>query len=142
MPVLSGEYINFIVTDEKGQFEEMVYRPHIRFMFKIGHRFTRLFAGLIDSGADRNLFPAELGEGLGINVKTGKRKIATGIGDKQITTYRHKNIELFFDQGFHFKTEVDFSYEMGTLLLDGVGFFDKFKRISFKKKAEVVELEY
>lgn len=142
MPTLVGEYISSVVQDEEGKFLEMVYRPHIWFMFKINHNFTRPVAGLIDSGADRNLFPAEVGEVLGLNVKKGKENISTGIGNHQIITYRHSGIELFFDYGFHFKTEVDFSYDMTTLLLGGIGFFDKFKKVILQKEAEIVKLEY
>ncbi|MDO8487623.1 MAG: hypothetical protein Q7S45_04975 [Candidatus Curtissbacteria bacterium] len=142
MPTLVGEYINFVVQDKEGKFLEMIYRPHIWFMFKINHKFTRPVAGLIDSGADRNLFPAEVGEVLGLNVKKGKEYVTTGIGNHQIITYRHLGIELFFDQGFHFRTEVDFSYDMSTLLLGGIGFFDRFKKVILQKEAEIVELEY
>lgn len=142
MPILKGEYISFPVEDNDGHYLETVYRPHAWFMFKVNHKFTRLFAGLIDSGADRNLFPAELGEALGINIKKCKESTATGIGNHQITTYRHSEIDLFFDYGFHFQTEIDFSYEIGTLLLGGIGFFDKFKKISLDKKQCIVELEY
>ena len=142
MPVLNGEYLPFPVTDRDGRLLEMVYRPHIWFMFKIGHRLTRPIAGLIDSGADRNLFPAQIGEQLGISVKRGKKHITTGIGNHQITTFRHSGIDLLFDSGHHFQTEVDFSYEIETLLLGGVGFFDKFKKVILQKKEEIVKLEY
>lgn len=142
MPVLNGEYLPFPVTDKDGRLLEMVYRPHIWFMFKIGHRLTRPIAGLIDSGADRNLFPAQIGEQLGINVKHGKPYINTGIGNHQITTFRHSGIDLLFDSGHYFQTEVDFSYEIETLLLGGIGFFDKFKKVILQKKEEIVKLEY
>lgn len=142
MPVLNDEYLPFPVTDKDGRLLEMVYRTHIWFMFKIGHRLTRPIAGLIDSGADRNLFPAQIGEHLGINVKRGKKHITTGIGSHQIITFRHSGIDLLFDSGHHFETEVDSSYEIETLLLGGIGFFDKFKKVILQKKEEVVKLEY
>lgn len=142
MPVINGEYINSVVLDTDGRFKEMVYRPHAFFMFKINHKFTRAIAGLIDSGADRNLFPASLGEQLGIDIKKGKENITFGIGKQLLITYRHKDIELFFDAGYHFKTEIDFSYEMEVILLGGIGFFDKFKRVILDKNEESVELEY
>lgn len=134
MPVLSGQYIRFPVYDNDSRFIEYAYRPHIQFRFKVNHNFTRPIAALIDSGADRNLFPAEVGESIGIKIKKGRKLTTNGIGEQPITVYRHFDIELFFDQGKHFRADIDFSYEMSILLLGGKGFFDKFKKVTFEKK--------
>lgn len=141
MSVIEGVYINAVVQDASGRFKEMVYRPHAFFMFKIGHNFTRPIAGLIDSGADRNLFPAVIGENIGIKVKNGEKNVAYGIGNQPVNTYRH-SVDLYFDAGYHFNAEIDFSYEMEVVLLGGIGFFDKFRRITLNKKDEIVELEF
>lgn len=93
---------------------------------------------MVDSGSDRNLFPAKLGESIGINIKSGNLRPILGIGkDNVIDAYTHK-IKIFIaDRSFD--SEADFSYEQQAPLLGRDGFFKFFKKVEFKEKNKTVE---
>ncbi len=92
---------------------------------------------LVDSGSDRNLFPAKLGELIGIDIEKGDKRSIQGIGNSNIVSYTHK-IRVFI-AGHIFETEADFSYDQQSLLLGREGFFNFFKKIEFKEKEKSIE---
>lgn len=142
MPVITGDYIGQPLLDKKGKIEEFVYRPYaeIRINFKNGW-ISKPFLVLLDTGADRNLFPAVIGEKLGIEIKKGRKYTTYGVGKQPLTTFRHKAMQIFIGD-YSFDTSIEFSYDADFPLVGGVGFFDKFKRVSFYKNKELIELEY
>ena len=96
-----------------------------------------LLGALIDSGADYNLFPAEIASALGINLKKGTKKINEGIGRKRVKTYRHSGIRVYVE-GHSFETTIDFGEEISVPLFGQQGFLDKFKQIVFKRPKEEI----
>lgn len=127
------EKLPLIDQDERGK---EIARPVVQILlnYKHGKMFGPLRA-LIDSGADYNLFPAQVGQLLGINIKKGQINATEGIGGKVITTYRHFGIKMFLE-GYSFETFIDFSYEDVIPLLGQQGFFDKLKKITFDRVNE------
>lgn len=95
---------------------------------------------LVDSDADKNLFPAEWGERVRIKIKSREEVIHYRIGKKDVKAYRHK-VKPYIG-GYNFETEADFSYEHQFPLLGREGFFKYFKRIIFHEKERFVELEH
>lgn len=95
---------------------------------------------LIDSGADHNIFHAEIGEELGIDVKNGKKLNFWGTsGEKQTAYYHHVAIEV---GGWEYKCYCGFSYEIEHLpygLLGQDDFFKQF-RIIFDYSKEQFEI--
>lgn len=85
------------------------------------------------------MFPAFFGERIGLKVKKGKQQDILGIGGVKIKGFTH-NVKFYIDT-LAFETSVDFSYEQEVPLLGRTGFFDKFKRVTFKEKEKAVELE-
>jgi len=83
---------------------------------------------LIDSGADHNIFNAEIGEILGIDVKSGKKLYFWGTsGQKQLAYYHDIGIEI---GGLEYECYCGFSYDINHLpygLLGQNDFFKKFK---------------
>ena len=104
--------------------EEGVWRPliELRINYKTAH-FDCL--ALLDSGADNCLFPAEVGEYLGIrNIRSGKTKIFGGIGKGAIKAYFHDVLLRVRDLSF--KCRAGFTYDkMPCVLLGQKGFFDQ-----------------
>lgn len=96
---------------------------------------------LIDSGADFNLLPGDLGRAMGINLEKGEPTFIVGIGAKRIKAYRHKRIGIFVE-GKKLETYADFSEEHDIPILGQNGFFDFFKAITFKRKSEEILLEF
>ena len=98
---------------------------------------------LVDSGADLCIFGAEVGEQIGIDVYSGKKREVFGIGGKASIYYLHKvTIEV---GGWSFEIEAGFMPEVaGRVLPYGVvgqkGFFDIFV-VKFDYSKEEIELK-
>jgi hypothetical protein len=117
----------------------VVFRPKILVWISKESKHGRIFHALVDSGSDRNLFPASLGEAIGIDIKSGKSCPVYGIGNIKLTTYEHE-VELHLGAE-SFKTTIDFSYEQEMPLLGRNGFFDLFKRVEFREEKKEVEFK-
>jgi len=95
---------------------------------------------LIDSGADFNIFNAEIGELLGINVRAGKKVQFSGIAGEPFEVYLH-NLTLEVG-GWQYKITSGFSYEIspyGFGILGQKGFFDLF-RVEFIFSRGIIEI--
>ncbi|MBI4028828.1 MAG: hypothetical protein HY376_00455 [Candidatus Blackburnbacteria bacterium] len=131
------EYIPQPSLDSSGKLVD-VYRPYVPIRLEYGHKIDNPFYALVDSGSDRNLLPAAFGVVLGINIRKGKPRDITGIGQHALKAYTHQ--VGFFLGARKFKTEVDFSYEQTIPLLGRTGFFDLFYSINFNEKKRKLEL--
>ncbi len=114
-----------------------VFRPTVPIVVSSKGILSWEIQALVDSGSDRNLFPAKLGEIIGINIKGGDTRPIQGIGNSKINSYTHKI--MIHIAGHSFETEADFSYDQQSLLLGREGFFKFFKKIEFKEKEKSVE---
>lgn len=103
------------------------------------HIFKYLINSLVDSGSDRNLFPAEIGENIGIKIKNELSQEIGGIGGIKIIAFTH-SVKIYLGN-FEIDTFIDFSYDQKVPLLGRNGFFNYFEKIIFKEKDKVVELE-
>lgn len=103
--------------------------------YKKGHMLNVL--SLVDSGASVNLFPASLGEKLGINIRRGKKHKIAGIGDIRIESFFHEGVGIFIE-GHKMETNAYFSYQQQIPLLGQNGFFDKCDKILFNRRAEEI----
>lgn len=101
--------------------------------YKRGQMLTVL--ALVDSGASVNLFPASLGEKLGINIRKGKKHKIAGIGDIQIESFFHHGVAIFIE-GYKIESYAYFSYQQQIPLLGQNGFFDKCKKVLFNRQEE------
>jgi len=100
------------------------------------------YNALVDSGADFCIFDAQIGEALGINVRSGKLEKFGGI---QSTgpgkAYLHQVVLNI--GGWPYKATVSFSYDIaphGYGILGQKGFFDIFS-VKFDLSKEVIELK-
>lgn len=100
------------------------------------------YAALIDSGADFCIFDAEIGELIGLNIKSGDKIEFGGIQKlKGATAYIH-NIEIAIG-GWSYKIKAGFSYDIakhGYGILGQRGFFDIFV-VKFDLLREEIELK-
>ena len=114
-----------------------IFRPKISIRLIKGTRFVNCLA-LVDSGADECIFPAELGELIGIHIIKGKIQHFRGIGRGIITAYFH-NVTL--QAGEHkFTSYVGFSDAPGVVpILGQSGFFNLF-RVCFDLSKRELEL--
>ena len=107
-----------------------VSRPLIPIHFKDTHTGNWIgYEMLLDSGADWNILPAEFGELLGIDIKSGQKQIFGKIDSGSFTAYFH-DLELAVGgpDGHTFKVPTSFSYDVGDKdygVLGQYGFFNK-----------------
>lgn len=115
-------------------------RPELPIRLSYGHKLSRPFYALIDSGSDRNLFPAEIAESIGVNVKKGKSAYIAGIGTSMLNAYTHEMLIYINNQPF--RVEIDFCYGHGKPLLGRFGFFNLFSAVIFKETERTVEIKF
>lgn len=114
-----------------------VPKPIIDVAINYSHNKPIVIKSLIDSGADHNLLPAQLGEALGLNIKKGKKQIITGIGGIQIESFLHNKLGIFIE-GNKIESFAYFSYQQQIPLLGQNGFFDRCNRVVFDRKKEEI----
>ena len=98
------------------------------------------YEALIDSGADFNIFNAEIGELLGIDTRSGKKVKFSGIAGEPFEVFLH-NLTLEIG-GWQYKIVAGFSYEIspyGFGILGQRGFFDLF-RVKFIFSKGIIEI--
>lgn len=141
MRIIKFNYFPRVFVNPKTEKVEYLHTPLIDIRLCYKHRLNKnLVRCLLDSGADRNLFPAEWGESIGINIKKGEKITHFGIGQGNVVAYRHK-VKMYVGV-YHFETSADFSYQQSIPLLGREDFFKYFKQITFLEKEKVVELKY
>ena len=128
------------------KFRYKKYAPTIaRPVIPIEIRFqgvTVKYEVLVDSGADANIFEADIADILGIDLTSGKKSDVSGITGKSRPYYIHK-VDLVIG-GHAFKdVEVGFLKEMGAYgygVVGQNGFFDLFI-VKFDLKKKEIELK-
>ncbi len=119
-----------------------ILRPVIEIKLKSNSKSLR-YEVLVDSGADFCIFHSEVGEALGIDIKTGKPREVFGVGGKASLYYLHKlEIEV---GGWPFEIEAGFMPDVsGRIMPYGLvgqkGFFDNFI-VKFDFSKEEIELK-
>jgi len=116
-----------------------LFKPIIPIGLLFNGKLVR-YEALIDSGADFNIFNAEIGELLGINVRAGKKMQFSGIAGEPFEVYLHNLIIEV--GGWQYKIVAGFSYEIspyGFGILGQKGFFDLF-RVKFIFSKGIIEI--
>ena len=129
----SFTYFPFPFRDPKDYEIKEIFRPTVPIKIGFGKKVSFAFQALVDSGSDRNLFPASIGEITGLNIRKGVKLEIMGIGRVKIISFTHK-VTLYI-------VEIDFSYDQEVPLLGRNGFFSMFKRIDFKEKKKVISFK-
>jgi predicted aspartyl protease len=95
---------------------------------------------LIDSGADKCLFNAEIGREIGLEIEKGEKEIFSGIEGGKIIAYLHKIKLQIIGIDMTIEIEAGFTDALGVIAILGQdGFFDAFK-IKFEKDHDVIEI--
>jgi len=110
-------------------------RPLVPFTIKYGGKESNWY-GLLDSGADKCLFPLEIAEQVGIDAYAGEKITGIGIGNT-IDTWHVDNVALVIG-GYEFNASVGFA-DCPTILLGRIGIFERFK-VRFDERGKEVEL--
>lgn len=137
------DYFKFPLPEKSSFFGSSILKPIIPAnIINIGNGKSVRYAALIDSGADFCIFDAEMGEYLGIDIKSGEKETFGGIQDRGgACAYLHK-IEVEIG-GWKYKTVVAFSYDIAKRsygIFGQKGFFDIFS-VKFDYSKEEIELK-
>lgn len=119
-----------------------VARPFIPvFLLGNGLRTPSPYYALLDSGADRVIFPADLAAAVGITaIESGKLEPAVGIANQKADVYYHPMSLEVLGEGRVLPLEVGFSRQVSLPIL-GRSFFRHYKQVIFSEPKEEVELK-
>ena len=139
MKQLKFPYTKFRITPPSVKKAKFVYRPVISVkLFKQNKVVT--FDALIDSGADKCIFPVWIADRLGFDVYKGEKMIFSGIGGS-VLAYLHKtNIKV---KEIKLSLDIYYSHEWNDMpfgLLGQAGFFSNFD-VNFSLKEKYVLLK-
>jgi len=131
-------YRKIPLSEPSSYFGSSFLRPIIPVTIKHGTKEIR-YAALVDSGADFNIFHADIAEAIGIDVQSGEPINFGGIhAQSGAIGYFH---EVGLEVGGHpYTTRVAFSWDIashGHGVLGQRGFFEYFKVIFHYQKGEV-----
>lgn len=88
--IISFSYVPYVIKDpDTGAYLGEIFRPVVAISISYGRLISHTFDAIVDSGSDINLFPARLGEYIGINFKNNF-KIVYGIGGVRVKAYTKK----------------------------------------------------
>ncbi len=104
------------------------------------HRESTSIMALVDSGADRCLFDAEVGKDIGLNVESGEVEYFGGIGESRVKAFVHKVQLQVVDIDKTVEVPIGFTMNLGVSgILGQDGFFDAF-RIKFERDHDTSEI--
>lgn len=134
-------YRKIPLTTKSAFFGSSLLKPIIPVTVKYRDSDIR-YEALIDSGADFNIFHAEIGEAIGIDVPSGERIYFGGIQALAGAEGYFHDVTLVTG-GHEVKTRVAFSSDIaswGYGVLGQRGFFDEFA-VTFAYQKSIVELK-
>lgn len=134
------DYVKVPLPVKSDFFESSILKPIILSEISNGNSRTK-YAALIDSGADFCIFDAEIGEQIGLDVRSGKLERFGGIQVAEASEAFMHTVVLTVG-GWDYKTTIGFSYGIsrkGYGILGQKGFFDMFV-VKFDYLKEKIEL--
>lgn len=139
---LEFSYKEFVVSPFPSSKRTVVlYRPMIPLILLYQRKYVQ-FEALIDSGADYNIFHADIAIYLGITLKKGSKRKLSGIGGKVITGYEHQITLRLRDFAYHAPVTFSADIPVNTLaVLGNKGFFDRFV-ITLNYREKVISLQF
>jgi hypothetical protein len=120
----------------------LIGRPYIP-IYLIGKtaKTRSPYYALLDSGADRTIFPADLAEEVGIaNIETGELEPTMGIANQRADVYYHDMALQVAGDSKLCSMQVGFSHQISIPLL-GRSFFAHFKGVIFYEGKGEVEFK-
>ena len=117
----------------------VIHRPVIPVTLVYGKHFVH-HAALLDSGADFNIFHADIAAYLGIPLTKGSRRNIWGLGGGPLKGYEHSLILKI--RQITYKTTVTFSNQLpdnSLAVLGNKGFFDRFV-VTLNYQAKIITL--
>jgi hypothetical protein len=105
--------------------QQFAWRPVLPVVLFANHRQSMPIRSIVDTGADGCVFHGQIGDSLGLDVRSGVKHGFGGMSGVQVMGYMHKvRIQA---AGSSYETVVSFCYELAMVgILGQAGFFDHF----------------
>ena len=134
-----------IPTEGKSS-SRIIYSPYLSTFLSHGSRHLGfLFSSIVDSGADRCIFPLTFGERIGLDMKKAERRISRGLGGGDVIYFHRVTVRVSIqDQSWQFDCEAGFATslnEMGIGFLGRQGFFELFEEVAFNERKREFRLK-
>lgn len=118
--------------------ERVIYAPYLQTFLSFGlQHLGFLFPSIVDSGADRCVFPSAFARRIGVDMKTVQQGISQGLGGGDIIYFHTVTVRIIVqEQTWQFNGEVGFAdslNNMGVGFLGRRGFFELFEEIIFNE---------
>lgn len=141
MPLIKVGFKPLIYKDPISKELVIAYAPKIPIFIKVGGiLYPFKIDAFVDSGATRNLFPAEVLQTIGAPLENDNKFIHLGIGGKELVSYAHEGEILIGN--YKINTQIDFSVDHKAPLLGLHKFFDFFDSVNFNMERQILELSY
>lgn len=141
MSIIKRDFVPGVFQDPVSKKIEFTFQPKITIFLKINDiLYPFRIDAYVDSGAVRNLFPADPLKYFNIKLDNGRERIHYGIGDKEVISFTH-DVQILVGE-FRINTEIDFSNKHKPHLLGTDKFFKFFDRVTFNMKNKSLELAY
>ena len=146
MSYVTVPYQEIQIPAEANSPAKTIYSPILRTsLFYKNQERLFYFDSIVDSGADFCVFPAALGEIIGLDVYEGKHVSSFGVGGKE-TLYFHKvTVEITIkNESWKFECQAGFSMKMnakGIGFLGRDGFFNLFQEVTFNQSVKMFRLK-
>jgi len=129
----------YLKIPKKDSREKWIGRPIIPISL-FGPKGSIYIDALVDSGADRCLFDAQIGREIGLEIEKGKKEIFSGVEGGEVVAYLHKIKLQITGIDKIVEIEAGFTDAPGIFAILGQdGFFDAF-RIRFEKDHDIIEI--
>ena len=118
----------------------------IKTVLQLGNQFSGFaFNSIIDSGAGDCVFPAEIGEKIGIGSHDGRPVSSIGIGGSEVIRCKRVKVwTLIENHAWHFDCEAGFSKglnRVGWGILGRTEFFSLFQEVVFDQSKKLLRLK-
>ena len=130
-------YLKFPTKDPR---EPWVARPIIPVILETSNKPSVAIMALVDSGADRCLFHADIGRDIGLKITDGMPHNFSGIEGGKVQTYLHKVSIQIVGDSHSVEVIAGFCESQGIgAILGQEGFFDAFK-ITLHRSKDRIEI--
>jgi hypothetical protein len=132
-----------IIIHPRGKSRRKVFVPIVHTcLFQNKDKSPFRFQSIVDSGSDFCIFPSQIGDMCGIDVKKGRPVSSRGIGGKEELYFHKIKVGIIIqEEMWEFESEVGFSGHLIHGLLGRRGFFDLFAEVSFNEKRKMFRLK-
>ena len=122
----------------EGSSGRIIYSPYLQTFLSNGHRHLGfLFPSIVDSGADRCIFPTHFGEAIGLDMKRGERRVSRGLGGGDVIYFHKITVRVVIQgQTWQFHCEAGFAASLNEVrvgFLGRKGFFELFEEVAFNE---------